>query len=296
MFLFSQQYVKPILREVFKSRYRSFFSSPLFVVSCGRSGSTALCRSLGRHPQILMAEREAPLFDSIGKTASMYAEGKASNYIQASVRISEWRFKDQLRTQCYTQVFGPDLGFDYNPFHVFDKKSLYSMNNHVLFWGAKTFPCEKSAKGLTWLYPKCKFIYLFRNGVDVVYSMCRYGSFAKLSFEQRCRFWATAVANYQYLLHNERCVSIRFEDFLNDPARIFSDIYNHLGIIHDPSAIMFAQTNHINPLDQPSVKRNPKNEILKRRESHLSWSANEKNIFKEICSEAMDCLGYEMPF
>ena len=46
---------------------RRFIDNPVFVVCCGRSGTTALCLSMDQHPEILIGKPEAPLHHHVGE-------------------------------------------------------------------------------------------------------------------------------------------------------------------------------------------------------------------------------------
>jgi hypothetical protein len=197
---------------------------------------------------------------------------------------------------CYTSVFGVGLGMSYDPRRIGIKESAYSCGRRIKRWGAKVFPTEQSSQGLRWLYPGAKFIYIFRNGIDVVQSMSKFGSFSALSFEERCRFWSDRADTYEYLRNRSDVCQIRFEDFLDDNDSALKSIYRYLDLADSLAPSAFASSRLIHPLDSPTAILNPKETIAARGSSFQSWSGDERNVFKDICGDAMKMLGYGIPF
>jgi hypothetical protein len=185
--------LKTAISACFRPHDAPFLENPVFVVACGRSGSTALCNALGKDPRIFMANPEGPLVHRIGEIAYHYAIGPVSKYYQYSIQFRKGDFRHSLKHMCYASAFGDTLGFDYNPLNIRMSNSVFRGRWRYQFWGAKVFPNKMSAEGLLWLYPNAKMIYLFRNGLDVVHSMSKFGKFAKREFEERCRFWCDRV-------------------------------------------------------------------------------------------------------
>ena len=128
----------------------------------------------------------------------------------------------------------------------------------MCYWGVKAFPDRDAAEGLCWLYPGSRFIYIFRNGMDVVFSMSHFHAFRGMSFEQRCRFWAERVFRYEYLRGHERALAMRFEQFLDDPAAALSAIFAHLGLPDEPGPALFAGGHVLHPLGGQSLTTDPK--------------------------------------
>lgn len=268
-----------------------FLDRPVFVVACGRSGSTALHRGLGQHPQVVMAPKEGPLIDKFADTARAFG---TSRYCERNVMLSSVRLRRQLRELCYTSALGAGLGVGQlvrrdGPRVLKARSSLHS-------WGAKVFPDERAAEGLLWLFPEVRFVYLFRNGVDAVQSMSKFGSFVDRSFENRCHFWARHAFRFDYLRRHPSALSVRFEDFVKDSAGVYGRIAEHVGLKPSDAPARFASSTVVHPLDKPTGKGDPREEYARRPPAHQGWSDRERSIFKETCSEAMELLGYEIPF
>jgi hypothetical protein len=287
---------KQLVQSIFRLKRAPFLAHPIFIVSCGRSGSTALCLALRVHPRLLVAAAEGPNVNALGELAYDFGVGEHAGYYQSASRLPADDMRWRLRDLCYAPVFGSSLGLSYDPRRIAIKESAYTRGTRIARWGAKVFPTEKSAQGLRWLYPGAKFIYIHRNGIDVVQSMSKFGNFAKLDFAERCRFWNERCETYEYLRRWDDVCVIRFEDFLDDNARALKMVYDYLGLPESRASTEFASSRMIHPLDAPTAMQNPKEAIAARESSCASWTSEERATFARICANSMKMLGYELPF
>ena len=268
---------------------------PVFVVSCARSGSSALCQSLGQHSHISMAEPEGPIIKNIGALAFDYALGRLASYYRSSVQLTEKEFRQTLQSLCYRSVFraNPETP-DHESGHPFRRPSQPA-GQGIRYWGAKAFPDKQAADGLLWLYPDARLIYLYRNGIDVVHSMSRFGMFRNLTFAERCQWWRGNAANYDYLRTFGRAVTVRFEDFLNDCASVFGRLFDFLDLPSHPGPGRFATTTLVHSLDRATMLTNPHEEISKRPSPWQAWTREQRDTFTDLCAETMAHLAYPMP-
>lgn len=270
-----------------------FFDSPLFIIACGRSGSTALVNSVGQHPAIISSPYEAPMLSYFGEAVFHYQSSDVNTYYQNSTQIPSDHLKYVLRSLCYETVWGKHFGLRNHLLHLKQqKKSFFA----IRYWAVKTFLNEKQAVGFKNLFPKAKFVYIYRNGIDVVNSMMHFGWFSTQEFSVLCEFWAERVFQYDYLRQCENAVSIRHEDFLTSPGKIFNQLFQYLQIENTSASSKYAESHLIHPLNAPTRRANPRQEIMNRNSPSDNWSPEQKAIFKDICSEAMLKLGYPLPF
>lgn len=222
------------------------------------------------------------MIHGIGELAYRFALGPAADWFQNNVELTSQELQQHYRWLSFASVFGTSAspGTD--------------TRASVKHWGAKAFPDQQSAKGLLWLYPEARFIYLFRDGLEVVASMSKFDTFAQMSFEQRCRFWSQRVFQYEYLRAHDRSISISFQDFVDDNQGVFERIFDHLQVDHNPEPARFASSTLVHPLDEPTRKSNPKQVLRQRHRQHKDWSREQQDTFREICGEAMQLLGYDM--
>lgn len=283
----------PLKQRLGEYLTRKYFGSPLFLVGCGRSGTTALAHALNEHPNLYFSANEAPVGRHVGLLAYEYNEGAVHSWYRGSIMLSDCGMRKELNNLFYESVWGEYHGLRRNLGVL--KGSLQNLK-HVTMWGTKTFPCEDAASGLLWLFPKAKFIYVIRDGMDVVASMSKFGSFSEKTFEERCHFWVTTIERYDYLRSHPEAITIRYEDFLNEPEQTIRSILNHLDRPFNQQVLDFATGTVVHPLDQPTVKSNPREVINARKLPYLDWTTNEKGLFKEICGESMKHVNYEIPF
>ena len=287
---------KALYRSVSRLPKNDYLDRPVFVVACGRSGSTALCSALGKHSRLLMAASEGPNVSSIGHLAYDYAFSRHSEYFQNAVQLPLPAYREVLRTLVYQSLFGTDYGYSYHPYRMREKNSVYLSARRLGCWGGKVFPDEQAATGLAWLFPRVKYVYLFRNGIDVVESMSKFGAFSELTFEQRCAFWSRHIMRYDFLRTHEDAISIRFEEFLFNAAGVLTSVFQHLGLDYQGAPIEFATSTLVHSRSESTKKVNPREVLMARAESSSSWTDQQKSAFETHCAAAMKLLGYPIPF
>ncbi len=165
------------------------------------------------------------------------------------------------------------------------------------YWVAKAFPTAEQASGLLWLYPDTKFVYIHRNGIDVVHSMTKFGYFKTKTYEALCEFWAQRVDTYRYLTSWEQAITIRHSDLVNQPDEQLQRIFDFLGIEYDLGPADYTKSTVVHPLDKKTrVGVSAKEELCRRGPSYEDWSEQQRATFKRICADGMKELGYEIPF
>jgi hypothetical protein len=186
------------------------------------------------------------------------------------------------------------MGFTYS-------LSARGAKNHVAsgqvrYWGAKAFPDEHEYRGLRWLYDEPRFVYIYRNGIDVVHSMSKKFNFKRFSFRERCERWAERVAKYDYLRNADGAVAVRFEDFVEDNEAVFDRILRTLSLPPSGAPARFASDNVMHPLGAPDERGSAKEVLEIRSPAHESWTEEEQAVFVEVCGEGMQTLDYPIPF
>lgn len=159
-------------------------------------------------------------------------------------------------------------------------------------------------------YDNVKFIYIIRNGVDVVRSY-----YSKLNpknddsidkklitkvitdriniysnsislFECACRIWVTRNQYIQeYLTNDIDCITIRFEDIFNNKHKGIYDIIDFLDL-NDELKIT---KNEISQFFSKKMNRNKKYLLP---ETFEKWPEEKKEIFINTCGEYMEKMGY----
>lgn len=275
----------------------SFICNPVFVVGGSRSGTSVLVQAIGKHKQVYSFKGEAPFITDIGGMVHNleYAPERELAYYKNSLRVSHDYIYENLRRLSYESAFGKYYGLA-----RMVKDMAHGEFNPMAkqFWCAKTFPNENVAKGLTRLYPKGKFILIHRNGIDVVHSRTQFHGFRDLDFRKQCEEWARSNNQFAYLLQNEAAITVKHEELINDPQMLFNRIFAHLEIKSDPGPAAFTSTHQVHPLSAVTTATDVDVKEVMRQRGHAeeSWTLEQRQIFKEVCAETMDRLGYFMPF
>lgn len=268
----------------------AFFEHPIFVVGTGRSGTSVLLQALGHHPRILDMPGEAPFLTTIGNSAYLFEEHEDRKYYNDSIKLQRDYFDHQLRRLGFEVAAGSHYGARLL------MKGLLGRGNSPIgrrFWAAKTFPAEEAARGFLKLYPGVKFIYIVRNGCDVVQSMTKYSGFSDRDFEEHCRRWAGGVEKYRYLTQLPEAILVRQENLLSEPEAFFEKLHTFLNLETSQAPLEFVTTTLVHPLDKKTVSGvDPLKELRGRKRAIADWTSGQRTLFSDICSKGMKELGY----
>jgi hypothetical protein len=286
-----------VLNIIGKTFSSKIIKNPIFVVGGSRSGTSVLVQALGKHKLIYSFKGEAPFITDIGGMVHNleYAPEREISYYKNSLKVCHSYIYDNLRRLSYESVFGKNYGL-MRMLKDMMHREFNPINKE--FWCAKTFPNENVAKGLMKLYPSGKFILIHRNGIDVVHSRTQFHGFRDLDFQRQCEEWARSGNHFAYLLEHERAITIKHDDLVDDPQAVFQKIFKHIGIECDPSPAIFTGTHQVHPLATVATSENVdvKKVMRQRVPVYESWTIEQRQIFKEVCSKEMNRMGYTIPF
>ena len=272
---------------------RFFITNPIFIVGSGRSGTSVLLQSLGKHKNILSLPGEAPFLTTIGGAAALFT-GSEAEYYKASSKVGQDYLYSRLAQLGLELAGGRGFAFKHIIKKLFNQKRI--LPSPIKHWAAKTFPPETVAKGLSQVYPNCRYLYILRNGIEVVNSKTKFHGFKDNAFEDQCISWANSSKINRYHSESKNSLLIRHEDLVYDPERVFEQIFDFLGLPHDTDCVKYIQNTLVHPLDQTGRKALNIVEQLKTRSNpYLSWSQQQREVFTSICSEEMLAAGYFIP-
>lgn len=274
-----------------------FINRPIFIVGASRSGTIVLLKAMGRHSRILSTPSEDPFITDIGGMISSleFCDEVEKQYYRETLRISRDYLYGRLRRLALESALGPHYGLRYLAKQFLSGKVNLSANQ---YWCTKTFPGKNNALALQKLYPEARFIWILRNGVNVVYSRCRFPAFRDLPFEEHCRHWRDTIGRFSYLLELPGAAVVHQEELVDDPDRVFRRIFDTLRIEYDPKPTEYALTHHVHPLADESTSRGVdiKKTLTERPPANHDWTQEQIGIFKDICGETMRLAGYGMDF
>ena len=278
-----------------------YYHRPIFVVGTGRSGTTVLLEALGAHPNLLAAWGEAPLVRDFGRLAQAFtADDTDGAYLRATNCLSDRRYLATLRQLAFETTFGQDGGLYRRCRATAERLVKYRKSplrlRLISHWCAKTFPDEQSFQGLLVMYPQTRFLWIVRNGLEVVHSRTRFKGFESIQFAKQCRTWANSIDTYSWVARTDRALELRHEDLVSDADAFFNRVHEFLGLRPHPGPARFAKSTLIHPLDRKTEAQIDVKEALGQREAGWRrWSDEEKKTFLEICGGAMRTLGYRIP-
>jgi len=274
-----------------------FLTKPIFLVGGSRSGTIVLLKAIGQHPDILATPSENPFITHLGRLAYDLTHDKSSarSYYDRSVRLTQHQIEDALRRLAIETSLGPDYGLRYLASESWTQRTLLSQKR---FWCTKSFPGKNTALGLRVLYPDCPFIWIRRNGLNVIFSRSKFPEFRDLDFTEHCHHWANSIKRFAYLAELPNAVAIRHEDLRDEPETVFRRIFALIGVPDHPASAEFARNTHVHPLDNLSTTSgvNVVQVLANRPPPYESWTPNQRFTFKDICGDAMEIAGYEIPF
>lgn len=270
---------------------------PIFIVGGSRSGTIVLLKALGEHPDILSTPSENPFITDIGRMAYdlAFANERDTHYYNRTLRIPHEHIYATLRRLAWESSLGPHYGLGYLLKQSVAQRKLLPAKRR---WCTKSFPGKNTALGLQALYPNARFIWILRNGLHVVQSRTKFPEFRSLEFREHCERWAESIRRFSYLVDLPTATVVHQEDLTEDPDAVFRRIFTLVELPYHPGPTQYALHNHVHPLDDEKIRQgvNVRETLRQRPPPYITWSAEQKDLFKTICAGAMAKAGYEIPF
>ncbi len=271
------------------------YRHPIFQVGASRSGTIVLYKALGTHPNIFAMPSEDPLITLVAATAMPFEQGNEIQYFEESVRIDRQYLYGALRRLAFESAAGPHHGWKTLLKTLRHERRAFFDKTH---WCVKCFPREDEAHALLSLYPGAPFIYIVRNGIDVVQSRTKFPAFRDQPFDAHCLFWARAADKFTYLTRFERAVQIQQEEMLAEPESMFDRILDHLRLPRHPNPARFVRTTLVHSQGDTQTHTNVdvRKSLTERPPGYADWSREQRDTFKRLCGHTMETLGYAIPF
>ncbi|MCC6784292.1 MAG: sulfotransferase [Planctomycetes bacterium] len=200
-------------------------STPLFIVSAPRSGSTFLRAGLDAHPEITLSNeagwvaalRKAELLTT---TPSMHPVDDGEGF--TGVGLVPLRYLDATRAafQAAAQAFARCFAEQLHPFGRYSGDKVHSHND---------------AEFLVRTFPGLRLVYLVRDIRDVLVSSYTFEqkqltAWQGASFEQRCTHLARFLDRMAELLRDHDPILVRYEELVADPRAQFTAVLRGLGL------------------------------------------------------------------
>lgn len=258
----------------------------LILSSIGRSGSTALRKALGEHPNI-------------------YYNGRENNQIQDIVACA-WKNKT-MRSRQRSMVVAEA---------VYDR--AYFDLIHKLTWPGRlerlrrnTFMCAVNTEPeysdyLFELLPGGRMLYLIRDGIDVICSRQKFHGFQHYSFVEHCEVWMQAVSMVSWVESRKQQACVFRYEWMLDPTVLtteLSKVFEFMGLRDCPEVIKHILSHRYHPTSSgpkgdewASASQQQRAAVAKKEKGWQQWSKTQQATFEEICGEGMRQLGYAIPW
>lgn len=266
-------------------KIKIFMDRPIFIIGFGRSGTSVLLEALGQHSEVISSGLESVIMSDVANVLGRhFGEQKKKMHFVSNLNCSLDDLEERLRVTMFHSVMGRVFG-----------GQIIRKGKQVCRWATKTYPTFEGYRYISRLFPNARFIYIYRNGADVVRSMSKFHGLRELSFKKRCSRWAEGIEQYSYCFEkkHENILTVQYEELLTNSYAFFSKIFSFVSILPDYRPRSFVKSRLIHSLDEETKDvSDATKHVLNRTPVFLEWTTEEKRIFEKICGEHMERLGY----
>jgi hypothetical protein len=268
----------------------------IFIIGCGRSGTSLLSRMLNNHPELAVPFESHilhtfyPLLDKYGDLSDFSNIRLLIRHILKTGPIRLWHPPlDEKLVLKHIQ--------EYNFGGVFEGilKTYMSMEGKK-YWAEKTPHNVNFIKEILQIFPSAKFIYMVRDGRDVAisYQEARFGPKTIYGVSKLWNaYLSTYIRNKKHIPASQR-YELRYEDLISHPDEILRKLCNFLEIDYCESMKEFYK----NPIVYQTDKINAEN--LKKpliADNAYKWKnklkKSEALLFEKISQELLNKYSYE---
>ncbi len=254
-------------------------SAPVFILGAPRSGTTILRRSLSRAAGLFIPEETnfiPQLFPAFARHWQKGQPQAALNLLQRQPVFAHRQLTLDLQT------LDPRVPASQAYGHAIDALMLAAAaRRSKLAWGEKTPAYIFSISRLAEWFPAARFVHVLRDGRDVALSQMplRWGP----NNAAACaRLWRASVRAWQAaaVALPERCIQLRYEDFVAQPLQELQRLAAFLGLPIVPERLAELP---IHP-----------NRVAVWRKS-FEFSPRELAAYQALAGAELTAAGYEIP-
>ena len=245
-----------IYYQVTKRRKDITCDYPVFILGCGRSGTTIIGNSLGRHPDICYLNEPRHLWSEAYPVTDIWS--KKASQRKGKMILTKEHCENKYSQQIHS-LFGNKL-----------KRS----GKRVLL--EKTPINNFRTDFLSNIFPNAKYIFIYRNGIEVATSIEKaankgswFGSedykwkelvqratsvnelsklqdFPKNNFERGLLEWrlsTEAVTQFLKNIPTEKYEQVTYSDFVTNPKKVISELLNFMGLESNHEIDLFLESS-----------------------------------------------------
>jgi hypothetical protein len=216
--------------------------SPIFIVGCGRSGTTLLRVMLNKHSQIHIPE-ETWFFPNLDEELRSGKLERDPKFIAKRIlELNPHHFPDLDILDLENTINGLDLS-DISEL-VASVNIHYALKHNKAIWGDKTPGYVMHLDLIKKLYPNAKVIHLIRDPRDVVPSLLKY-----YSVGPQTKRWSTTIAYWKTHVEQgmmdgpkyfgNNYLEIRYEDLVQDSKVVLESIFSFLNLDYEAKILEY---------------------------------------------------------
>ena len=211
--------------------------TPFFILGCVRSGTTLLRDIIRIHPRL-----ESPEETHFFRWADPYASPRYEKQYIGTKLFEGHRELDKISLKDFSRIML--LARDRKEISEYYAKHYLKANDNIKGrWFDKTPQNIYGILLLNYMFPKAKFIHIYRNPYNVVSSLKEGKVMAKHEVKGGINYWLESM-----IMFNEfkkmpgvegRIFELKYEDMVASPKKDITDVLDFLG--EDPSCFDFSQ-------------------------------------------------------
>ena len=244
-----------IVRYFFLNFYRYFLrkplhseksgSPPLFILSSGRSGSTLLRKILVRTEKVAIPPESYSLIPALTFTYIRFNHlswekliDKLLSVVHRSKILESWKTSLQEDDIVYLKRYLEDKSLSGIIKYLYELhgQKYYSQTK---LWGDKTPMLVYYIEELQRVFPDAKYIYMIRDGRDVVSSFLTHQLFFNIGkLSKRWLYSLKVLDKLKKRLNPEQILIVKYEDLVQDPERVVQQVCLFLKLEYNPAFLV----------------------------------------------------------
>jgi len=274
-------------------------TAPIFILGCGRSGTTLLRLMLNSHSRIGIPGETWYFTDLHADRAAIASWPSVAWRDRLTQRIAESSVFPQLgvsRESLRKQL--ESLTRDEWPSVVASANLAFACTEHKARWGDKTPGYVRSLPVIKELFPDAKILHVIRDGRDVVLSFLEQW-FGPSGILEGADYWRTDVERGRRdgpRIFGASYHEIRYERLVAEPEHVLREICNAIGETYEPAMLKYHESAHRYVIDEQrwheQTKSAPTRDRIERWRHQMS--RNDQALFELAAGQLLRDLGYPL--
>jgi hypothetical protein len=270
---------------------------PLFVVGCGRSGSTLLRLMLDAHPELAVPGESHFIPELRRRFPDPIDPEVLTPALLRTPHFRHWKVAESTVWERVRAMQRPSFA------DVMAAAFLANADEHgATRWGDKTPIYVRSIPLLHALWPGARFVHLIRDGRDVAlsYRSLPWGPDTVWAAARKWRRDVTAGIRDGQPLGTDRYLEVRYEDLVADAKSALQTICAFADLPFD-EAMLDPGARHQHPTLAPEEgrafhARSQEEVAVGARDWRTQMSPDDVRHFEAVAGRLLDDLGYERRF